>query len=268
MKSAEQPEPPEAEFRRFLEAARPLLRESISDRLKVLQDAMRCLSPWLLDKKFDLLRVAQLTWAEDPYTELVAWAIDPATHPEIGAACQRAWLLSLGITATIDPLTPITQFSTDDGIPDLVLPYPELLVIVEAKTGTGEHPTPKSCKPQTVAYPDAVKRRLGRPNDFRTKTVYLTVDCTEAENGKAIRTCYFAFAVLLADTLTKLDMPDDLKSMYKLIISHFATQTAVFGVDVRNLCFLAEENLDENRVIEHVTSLTHMQSLLPERAGN
>lgn len=262
------PKPPLDEFRSFVESARPLLLKSVHDRLDVIQEALRSLEPWLLEDRHDLLRVAQLTSAEDPYTELLAWAIDPNTDPSIGAACQRGWLASLGITvaATLDPVSPVTQFSTDDGIPDLVLHFPKLLVVVEAKTGTGEHPTPSGIM-QTIAYPDAVRRRLGKPSDFVTEVVYLTLDRSQARNDNAIRTSYFELAVSLAKTLNGLEVPGDIKSLYKLIISHFATQTATLGVDVRELLFLTDERPNQDRVIEHVTSLTHILHLLPERTS-
>ena len=184
-----QPKPPIQEFRSFVEAARPLLLETIRDQLGVIQEALQCLRPWLLEDRFDLLRVARLTGAEDPYTELLAWAIDPATDSAIGAACQRDWLASLGITEAmgLGAARPMTQFATDDGIPDMVLNYPDLLVVVEAKTGTAEHATPLSGEMQTHSYPAAVRRRIGRPSDFSTTTVFLTLDGSEATNGEAIR---------------------------------------------------------------------------------
>ena len=49
------PKPPIEEFRSFVESARPLLLKSVHDRLDVIQEALRCLEPWLLEDRHDLL---------------------------------------------------------------------------------------------------------------------------------------------------------------------------------------------------------------------
>ena len=263
------PKPPLDEFRSFVDSARQLLLKSVHDQLHVIQEALRCLEPWLLEDRHDLLRVAQLTLAEDPYTELLAWAIDPKTHDEIGNACQRGWLKSLCLTGsgTVKPVSPRTQLSTDTGIPDLVLEYQAIVVIVEAKTKTDEHIASKSEFKQTKAYPAAVCRRLQKSEHFPVSVVYLTTDRSKAANSQAINTSYFELAVSLAQTLNGLEVLADLKSLYKLIITHFATQTATLAVDVRKLFFLTDERQNQDRVIDHVTSLTHMLHLLPERTA-
>ncbi len=263
------PKPPIKQFCQFIESAKPKLFESVAGKLHIIRDALANLKPWLLDDRHDLLAVAQVTLAENPYTDLVAWAIDPHINPVLATECQRAWLRSLGIeTQSFRPTRPITQLFTDDGIPDLVLHYPELLVIVEAKTGTGEHETPSETM-QTVSYPSAVRRHFGKPDDFPTEVVYLTLDRTDAANASAIRTSYFEFAVILAAALNRVPVSDDddTKPLYRLIVNHFATRTASLGRGISELFFLADERSLDDRAIEHIPKLTHLLHLLPERTG-
>ena len=169
------PKPPADGFRRFLKAAEPLLLDSVSARLPAIQEALRDLKPWLLDELLDILDVARVTASEDPYTELIAWAISPSVNSELAVACQRAWLGALGVEEAVvnDPVDPMTQFSTDSGIPDLVLAYQNLLVIVEAKTRSEEHKASNTRLMQTKAYPSAVRRRLNKSDDFPTAMVFL-----------------------------------------------------------------------------------------------
>lgn len=259
------PSAPVAEFQQFIGAAGPILAQSLGVRLDYALSTLSALKPWLLDDQHDLLHLAQITRAEDPYTELLAWAINPATDLAVGAECQKNWLLSLGVddAGSIDAVIPSTQFATDDGIPDLVLHFPNLLVVVEAKTGSSEHVTPTSGQMQTVSYPSSVRRRLGKPRDFPTKMVFLTLDRSEATNGDAIRTSYFELAVSLARTLNDLDVPMDLAPLYGLIVNHFATKT---GVRIGELKLLTESSPDAGQIIRHAKPLTQMLHLLPERA--
>lgn len=264
------PKPPIEEFRQFVESAQPKLFESVSSKLHVIRDALQNLKPWLLHDRHDLLAVAQVTLSENPYTELVAWAIDPATNLEVATACQKAWLSTLGIdVGACNPVRPLTQLYTDDGIPDLVLQYSELLIVVEAKTGTDEHETPRSGQMQTVSYPSAVKRYFGKSEDFPTEIVFLTLDRSDATNAAAIRTSYFEFAVSLARTLNNLPISDDdeLRPLYRLIVNHFATRTASLGRGISELLFLADEHSLDVRAIKHLATLTHVLHLLPERTG-
>ncbi len=133
---------PMHEFEAFLMQSREILLGSLPQRLQAIQPAIEKLRPWLTSSDLDLLRIAGLTHDENAYTELLAWALRPSTHPETALDRQRAWLCYLDVPGAgdlIEATEPQTQLHTKHGIPDLVLVYPSLAVVIEAKTSTLEH---------------------------------------------------------------------------------------------------------------------------------
>lgn len=71
--------------------------------------------------------------------------------------------------------------------------FPTFTVVVEAKTGSEEHPPP-SGELQTLAYPEAVRYRLNLHPDHQLYIVFLTPERRPAANPKAILTTYYEFA--------------------------------------------------------------------------
>src|SRR5689334_342862 len=67
--------PPIAAFHIFLECARPLATRHARAYLDRFVSRAALLRPWL--SSCDLLAVAGLSYAEDRYTELIAWAMRP-----------------------------------------------------------------------------------------------------------------------------------------------------------------------------------------------
>ena len=123
----------------FLDQAKPLIIGPTRLQWQALNPDLDLLSRWYTN--CDLLdRIVSL---EDSYTELIAWALRPATHPESAQLRQRRWLASLGIDlANEAPAEPRTQVLTHDGVPDLVLSFGTKTVVVEVKTDSAEHPAP------------------------------------------------------------------------------------------------------------------------------
>jgi hypothetical protein len=224
---------PVADFGSFIETARPLVAGPFRAAVEILAPRVAALSPWLIEH--DLLAVARRTYDEDAYTELLAWAIAPRTHAPTALRRQAAWLRSMGLPEPISPTQPRTQVGTDDGIPDLVLDYDSFTVVVEAKTGSGEHETPGSGSMQTVSYPEAVRRRLDLSANKPVHLVFLTPDRREAANDDAVLTTYVDFALAMADALREEDLNPDLRALFKLVITHFATCAVSAGVDAATL---------------------------------
>lgn len=208
-------------FQKFIELAVPLAIGKLRADLEKVTPQLQKLRPWLT--QFDILRQARIEYVEDSYTELVAWALDPGTHRASAARRQKRWLQSLKLPAAFDsPVKPMTQFSTGDGVPDLILGYKDFTVVVEAKTQSSEHAAPSGIS-QTLAYSEAVRRRLELPQPHPVYIVFLTLDGRRADNPHAISTTYAAFAVSMADALGDFEMPPDLRFAYSLIITHFVT---------------------------------------------
>jgi len=220
---------PVSEFSSFIEAAKPLVAGPLRSAVAALGPRIAALSPWLTEH--DLLAVAGRTYDEDAYTELLAWAIAPETHPPTALRRQVAWLRSMGLPQPIAPAKPRTQVDTDDGIPDLVLDYGDFTLVVEAKTGSHEHETPTSGSMQTISYPEAVRRRLGLSPSKAVHVAFLTPDRKRAANENAVLTTYLDFTLALADALRDEDLNPDLRAMFKMLFTHFATRAVPFGVE-------------------------------------
>jgi hypothetical protein len=222
-------------FRRFVERAHPLLVEPMSEKLTTLRSRVSLLRPWITS--WDLLAVAGLDYAEDPYTELVAWALHPDTRPPSAERRQRAWLDSLSLGGGIGfavAAEPRTQLPTTDGVPDLILRYDEFVVVVEAKTGSTEHLT-RGGRPQTFAYVEAVAKTLGLPSEVPVHVIYLTPDRRAAANPEAVCTSHVDFVVALAGAFEPDELPENARVAFKMLFTHFALHAVPLGYDSRAL---------------------------------
>jgi hypothetical protein len=190
---------------------------------------------WIV--RHDLLSVAGSRLVENSYTELMEWALRPATHPASAERRQRSWLRAVGLDDSIcgsGACIPQTQLVTDDGIPDLVLRFENSTVVVEAKTWSAEHAAP-SQKPQTVAYEGSVRRTLELDVDHRVEVVFITPSRREAKNQKAKATSFVDFAFALASALDREEMPADTRAAYAMLFTHFLSSpntTSVSGPEV------------------------------------
>lgn len=232
---------PVSSFQQFLQESTPLLIDPIRTSLEKLGGRLALMQRWLV--AHDLLRIAGFTYAEDPYTELIAWAIHPNTHPDSAMQRQRAWLRSFPFDACLDFIRaaiPETQLFTNDGIPDLILKYESFVVVVEAKTGSAEHTAPSGAL-QTVAYPDAVRHRLSLDESIPIYIVFLTPDRRAAANPKAVNTTFAEFSLSLAAELETVSLPEDLRWAYRMLLTHFFTCAVPRGVDVLSLLRKANE---------------------------
>ena len=208
-------------FERFVESALPLVLADIRFRLPLLADRARLAERWIAAD--DLLLIGGYQYAENAYTKLMGWASRPDTHRPSAEARQRAWLDALGFGGLVDgyiPADPRTQLRTDDGVPDLVLRFGPHAVCVEAKTGSAEHATP-SGKPQTVAYPDAVRRALDLPADGRVFVAFVTLDGRAAANPEAASMTYAGFALAMIRGLDGFDIPPGTWAAYVVLFTHF-----------------------------------------------
>jgi hypothetical protein len=214
-----------------------MLIEPLAPALAGLRERVALLQPWLMPH--DLLAIAGLDYAEDAYTELVAWALNPNTHPASAGRRQQAWLAHLKLPSEIalrSPTHPVTQLLTADGIPDLVLRYAEFVVVVEAKTVSDEHDTPSGAM-QTLAYAAAVRTTLGLPASTPVYIVFLTPDRRQAANPDAVRTSYLDFVLAMAEALDPNELSQDLHAAFKMVLSHFALYAVPPGFDSRSfLC--------------------------------
>ena len=254
------PPTPESDFLRFIHEATPLILEPIRGSLKEVGSKVALMRRWLVSH--DVLRIAGFNYAEDPYTELMAWALHPDTHPESAFLRQRAWLSSFPFGTDISfeqAARPQTQFCTDDGIPDLILEYETFVVIVEAKTGSEEHQTPSGIM-QTIAYPDSVKRALKIPESKTVYTVFITPDRRKAVNREAFNTTFVEFSLVLASHLDTVDLPGDLRSAYAMLFTHFITCAIPPGIDIRATIHNSDEWLsqlgDDNFLISRMNEIS------------
>jgi hypothetical protein len=208
-------------FQQFVDGAMPLIFSDIKRLLPQIVQRANLIEPWLV--RDDLLAVAGCRFVEDAYTELMAWALKPATHPASAGQRQSAWLAALGLGQTVcadEVCEPRTQVHTEDGIPDLVMQFPHVTIGVEAKTGSAEHRTP-SGKKQTVAYADSLRQALNlRPED-RLKMVLITPDGRDASNDDAVCTTYVEFVLAIASALHGCEVPTDTRAAYAMLFTHF-----------------------------------------------
>lgn len=228
-------EPPSIRFRSFVETAKRLLLERIPRQLAESKERLDRIGRWLIDPAHDLLALAGLTYVENSYTRLLAWALRPSTDPETALQRQRLWLRALGISeaqSLTEAVEPQLQVFTGEGIPDMVLRYPTFVLIVEAKTGTGEHAAPGG-EQQTFAYPAAVRRKLGLGDDFAVRMILLSPQGVPPANEEATATTFVTFALCFASALEPAAFPEDVRNLLRLWLSHLLQHAAPAGIDHR-----------------------------------
>ena len=118
------------------------------------------------------------------------------------------------------PARPRTQLRTDDGIPDLVFPYANATVVVEAKTWTNEHLTPGG-RHQSEAYGDSVRTRLGVDPAHPVYVVLLSPNGRAPRHEKAFATTYAILADALASVTGEVELPHGVASCLDVLASHF-----------------------------------------------
>ena len=227
--------PPTREFQLFVDDALPLVVAGLKKDLPALADRARLAVRWLVPD--DLLAVAGLSYVENSYTELMAWALRPDTHPASALRRQRAWLESLEPKIELMALqatNPWTQVGTDDGIPDLILKFEHGVIIVEAKTSTFEHAAP-SGETQTVAYEAAVRKKYYLVSTVPVYVVLISPNGQKAVNAEARNTSYVSFALALAEQLEAEELPPDTKAAYKMLVTHFLTCATSSTIPVREM---------------------------------
>lgn len=238
----------------FLARAIPLVVTPTRSQWRALQPKLTVMRRWFTD--CDLLdRILTL---EDSYTELISWSLRPATDPRTAEQRQRSWLASLGIGWRNEtPVEPQTQMLTEDGVPDLVLSYRTQTVIVEVKTESVEHSVP-SGNAQTVAYPDAVRSTLGVNSQHPIHMVFLTPDCRAADNPEAICTSFANFALALARALADVELIDELRVVFSMLITQFATYSSSSIKQAVNWQY----ELTDDTLIRRIGDISRMAKLL------
>jgi hypothetical protein len=153
----------------------------------------------------------------------------------------------------------------------MVLRYARFVLTVEAKTRSAEHRTP-SGEPQSEAYPNAVRRKFGLPASFPVFMVFLTMDGTLPANQDAISTTYLNFAAALAAALAGAALPEELRFVFRLWISHLATCAVPGDLDVRHVVGQLISLFDEPRheemdgkILAALDDINSLLTLLPVR---
>jgi hypothetical protein len=228
---------PHERFKQFVVAARAVVVSELPRTLADLQPLLAAIGCWLLPADHDILQIARVTWDEDAYTNLLAWWLRPATHPATALRRQRAFLEMLGlrevssVAATAEPL--LRPF-TDDGFPDLVMVFSGFAVVVEVKTGTLEHVTP-SCTPQTISYPEAVRRKFAIPCSEPVHTAFLTIDRSAPANEVAIPLSFLDCALSIATQFQPSEFGRELGPLFRVWLTHLLIEATQPGVDVPGL---------------------------------
>lgn len=210
-------------FRFFLDKAEPIAIHHIRDVLKANRSRLKNLNGVLLEDTCDILAAAGLSGDEDRYTKLMAWMLWPEGKPELALRIQKAWLKALGLNNIAKQLKkavkPETQKLTKNGRLDMVFDFrkPNIVLIVEAKTGSEEHEAP-SGEMQTIAYPAAFRRSLKLRYNHPIEVVFLTPDGRKAANSKAICTTYEKFVMAVADSIENISL--GLRWAYSFAITH------------------------------------------------
>ena len=219
-------------FRSFLDQAEPIVIHQIRDVLKAHRGRLKNLNGVLLENACDILAAAGLRGDEDRYTKLMAWMLWPEGKPELALRFQKAWLQALGLHNIARRLKkavkPETQKLTKSGRLDMVIDFrqPNIVLIVEAKTGTEEHEAP-SGEMQTIAYPAELRRSRNLKDNYPIRVVFLTPDGRKAANPKAICTTYETFVMAIADSIGKMSL--GLRWAYSFVITHLLEYAASEG---------------------------------------
>ena len=254
----------DAATRDFLARGRRLIIGPARKQLANLESQLAPLMHLMQEPGMDLFRVAGLSWAEDAYTELIAWTMDPRVHGEVATVVQRVWLESLLVEEASQvsmAAIPKTQLWLEGEIPDLVLLYGDFVVVVEAKTSTEEHTT-RSGKFQTESYPDVVRRNLACA-EIPIHIVFLTIDRTLAVNTAAISTTYLNFALVLAQVAQSCDLPNDVAVAFRMIATHFAGCAIPNGIDVSELMADIRHGMaDDAALVRHLSTIQKTSALL------
>jgi hypothetical protein len=220
---------PMHEFEGFLMQSREILLRGLPERLQEIQPSAEKLRPWLISADLDLLRIGGVTHDENAYTELLAWALRPSTHPETALDRQRTWLCYLDVPGAGDLIgatEPKTQLRTKHGIPDLVLVYPSFAVVIEAKTSTSEHFAAGSGEYQTIAYPEGVKKELSLAPELPVFMVFLTLEGTKAQNDCAIETRYVDYALGSALALDPSRFAEPYRTLFAAWFTHLIAEAS------------------------------------------
>jgi hypothetical protein len=241
-------------FGKFIQQAKPLLAVPARRRWNSIAGVLHAIRPWYTD--YDL--IARIAHLEDSYTELIAWALDPETHPPSAEDRQREWLSAIGIKWLGGAAAkPLTQVWTKDGVPDLVLRLRRQVVVVEVKTWTNEHDAP-SGKPQTEAYRDSVVQQFQVKADQLVHVVFLTRDRSQAANPLAICTSFSDLALALAKALSRFDLAEDVRFAFKTLITHLAT----FDHDELAKVIRWTDPPDDDLLFEHIAELQRISKHL------
>lgn len=228
------PEEPHVEnLEKFLGQCYSTIEETFRAPLELAEIRLNPILKCLPKDHVDVLAIAGLQADEDRYTNLIAWMLTPhAVDPTLAENLQKNWLDSIGIEVSdlTFPAEVSTQVVTDDGIPDLILRFPERLVIVEAKTISEEHPTPSGLM-QTFAYPAAMRRYDRLPDEFPVDVAFLTMDRSKPANSFAHATTYMDFCLSALYVLND-DVGNDLRTSWHSIVYHFLNHATPEGLDV------------------------------------
>lgn len=220
-------------FEHFLGQCFSTIEETLRVPLELAKIRLQPILRYLPQNHVDILAVAGLQADEDRYTNLIDWMLTSRSNlPALAKDLQKNWLESVGIKVTdlTFPAEVSTQIVTDDGIPDLIMRFPERLVIVEAKTISVEHPTPSGLM-QTIAYPAAMRRYDRLEESFPIDVIFLTMDRSKPSNSNAYATTYIDFC-LSALTVLNDDTSDELRASWSSIAFHFLNHATPESVDV------------------------------------
>lgn len=242
---------PTIAFEQFIVRARPLLVARVKGLISAIRERAALAARWLV--RDDLLSIAGFGSAEDPYTELMAWALRPSTHPDSAWLRQHAWLKQLGLVERVScagACEPETQVVFEDGRPDLVMQFGGFEVVVEAKTGTAEHRTP-SGEMQTHAY----KR------SEETAVVFITPDRREAASESAIVTTFSEFVFCLAEAVEQCPPCNETLAAFKMLFTHFLTHAPV-DADMKTLVNQLNQWAEQPDWEDDDTILRRMSQLL------
>ena len=262
-------EPHVENFEKFLGQCYSTIEETYRAPLELARIRLNPILKYLPENNVDVLAIAGLQADEDRYTNLTAWMLTPhSIHPALADELQKNWLDSIGIEVSdlTFPAEVSTQVVTDDGIPDLILRFPERLVIVEAKTISGEHPTPSGLM-QTFAYPAAMRRYDRLPETFPVDIAFLTMDRSKPANSVAHATTYIDFCLSALTVLDENDISEELRASWHSIVYHFLNHATPQDLDV----FRVLQELEKNNwrvtsdLMARIDDVTTLLTLIGQR---
>lgn len=232
---------PISAFMTFTKHATPLAVATVTKLLPLLARRASLARRWVADH--DLLDVAGLAYAENPYIELLAWALRRDTHPASAVARQRAWIATLNLApepVVEQAVVPVTQFVTEDGRPDLLLHYPNAVVVVEVKTGSDEHETPSGLS-QTEAYAPSVARILRLTGSTHVHVVFLTPGRERPINPAAAPASFVEFVLAVASALETCDVPSGTAAAFQMLFTHLLANASPISGGVPELIHMVAE---------------------------